>query len=685
MTLIEINDESYLVKSDLTVLEACKYVGISIPRFCYHETLSIAGNCRMCLVEINGVEKPVASCLTELTEGMSIYTDSAFVKKARENVVESLLLNHPLDCPICDQAGECDLQDQAKTFGSNYSKMFFNKRGVEDKDCGPLIKTIMTRCIHCTRCVRFGSEVAGLDFLGTLNRGTTTEIGSYIPKFFNSEISGNVIDLCPVGALTSKSYAYKARPWELRINESIDLTDSTCSNIYVNFKESEIFRILPKNNSNINENIISDKTRFSYDGNNLNRIKNLYWSLFEKNSTNLKKIAWKSFFSYMDIENKNLNSNFIVNDNIGHENLVLLKNLTNIFKSLKVNSLYDQNEKTNLYLYGLTDSIKTIDKSESVCFFLSVNPKVECPSINSRLKVKYVDTLLVFVGLNPYFSYNNPINFINLNLSESLKNFEGKYFYYSKLNIFAVNPLLLMGHSLLKRISSFNNFLPYLKFNLNSLSIIKVNEKSNLESLNYNNISQFNFKNKNLLSNLICLNLDDTYDLRKKFLHIDKKNFFWFNSHGSDFASSVKGIVPLLSEFEEERTILNLEQRPQKTSTIFNSFFDARRLKNILLSLFSKKESELIFLKDHSNFLTEMTNNLNLFDNRQNLYSKLCFNEKNYLNNSKFLYKYPIKSNLEDFYRSNTLTKNSKLMQQSSQFLRLNSNNFHFTSDITSN
>lgn len=685
MTLIEINDESYLVKSDLTVLEACKYVGISIPRFCYHETLSIAGNCRMCLVEINGVEKPVASCLTELTEGMSIYTDSAFVKKARENVVESLLLNHPLDCPICDQAGECDLQDQAKTFGSNYSKMFFNKRGVEDKDCGPLIKTIMTRCIHCTRCVRFGSEVAGLDFLGTLNRGTTTEIGSYIPKFFNSEISGNVIDLCPVGALTSKSYAYKARPWELRINESIDLTDSTCSNIYVNFKESEIFRILPKNNSNINENIISDKTRFSYDGNNLNRIKNLYWSLFEKNSTNLKKIDWKSFFSYMDIENKNLNSNFIVNDNIGHENLVLLKNLTNIFKSLKVNSLYDQNEKTNLYLYGLTDSIKTIDKSESVCFFLSVNPKVECPSINSRLKVKYVDTLLVFVGLNSYFSYNNPINFINLNLSESLKNFEGKYFYYSKLNIFAVNPLLLMGHSLLKRISSFNNFLTYLKFNLNSLSIIKVNEKSNLESLNYNNISQFNFKNKNLLSNLICLNLDDTYDLRKKFLHIDKKNFFWFNSHGSDFASSVKGIVPLLSEFEEERTILNLEQRPQKTSTIFNSFFDARRLKNILLSLFSKKESELIFLKDHSNFLTEMTNNLNLFDNRQNLYSKLCFNEKNYLNNSKFLYKYPIKSNLEDFYRSNTLTKNSKLMQQSSQFLRLNSNNFHFTSDITSN
>ena len=276
MISLKINDHNYVLKPEVSVLEACKYIGILIPRFCYHETLSIAGNCRMCLVELDGIEKPVASCLTEISEGMSIYTDSIFVKKARENVVETLLLNHPLDCPICDQAGECDLQDQAKTFGSDYSKFYKNKRSVEDKDCGPLIKTIMTRCIHCTRCVRFGSEVAGLDFLGTLNRGTSTEIGSYVSKFFNSEISGNVIDLCPVGALTSKPFGFKARPWELRVIETVDITDSTGSNIYVNFKESEIFRILPKSNENINEYIISDKTRFSYDSNNFNRILNLF-------------------------------------------------------------------------------------------------------------------------------------------------------------------------------------------------------------------------------------------------------------------------------------------------------------------------------------------------------------------------------------------------------------------------
>lgn len=212
MVNIEINNLRFFVKKEITVLEACKYIGITIPRFCYHETLSIAGNCRMCLVELENIEKPVASCLTEVSDNMSVYTDSPFVKKARENVIETLLLNHPLDCPICDQAGECDLQDQAKSFGSDYSRFFFNKRGVEDKSCGPLIKTIMTRCIHCTRCVRFGSEIGGVDFLGTLNRGTSTEIGGYVSKFFDSEISGNVIDLCPVGALTSKPFSFKARP-----------------------------------------------------------------------------------------------------------------------------------------------------------------------------------------------------------------------------------------------------------------------------------------------------------------------------------------------------------------------------------------------------------------------------------------------------------------------------------------
>jgi len=299
MIKIEINGLEFLVKSNLSVLEACKYVGITIPRFCYHETLSVAGNCRMCLVEIGNSPKPVASCALPILNNMKIFVDTPLVKKARENVLETLLLNHPLDCPICDQGGECDLQDQTKIFGSDYSRFFFNKRGVEDKYCGPLIKTIMTRCIHCTRCVRFGAEIAGVEYLGTLNRGSSTEISGYLSSFFNSEISGNVIDLCPVGALTSKPYAFKARPWELRTNESIDLTDSTGSNIYVNYKESEILRILPKVNSDINDSIISDKARFSYDAVKNQRL----LKLFTKKDTNSSKFEiqnWNFILSKLD-------------------------------------------------------------------------------------------------------------------------------------------------------------------------------------------------------------------------------------------------------------------------------------------------------------------------------------------------------------------------------------------------
>ena len=213
MLFININNKLFFVKKNISILEACKFVGITIPRFCYHETLSVSGNCRMCLVELEtNPNKPISSCTLPISDDIHILTDTPFVKKARENVLETLLLNHPLDCPICDQAGECDLQDQAKNYGIKTSRFFFNKRSVEDKFLGSLVKTIMTRCIHCTRCVRFSDEHLGVKLLGTLNRGHNTEIGTYISSIFNSNLSGNVIDLCPVGALTSKSYAFKARP-----------------------------------------------------------------------------------------------------------------------------------------------------------------------------------------------------------------------------------------------------------------------------------------------------------------------------------------------------------------------------------------------------------------------------------------------------------------------------------------
>lgn len=272
MTQIYINNIKFVIKSDISILEASSFLGFNISRFCYHESLSVVGNCRICLVEIEKSLRPVASCALPIIHDIRIHIDTPLVKKARESVIEALLINHPLDCPICDQAGECDLQDLTKVFGGVFSRNVSQKRTVEDKDSGSLVKTIMTRCIHCTRCVRFISEVAGTTSLGTFNRGTSTEIGGYIPLVFDSELSGNVIDLCPVGALTSKSYAFKSRPWGLNVHESIDLTDCLGSNTYVHRKELDIIRILPKKNSEINGNFISDKARFSYDSNKYNRL-----------------------------------------------------------------------------------------------------------------------------------------------------------------------------------------------------------------------------------------------------------------------------------------------------------------------------------------------------------------------------------------------------------------------------
>ena len=239
MIEISINNIKLKVNKNLTVLQACNIVKIEIPKFCFQENLQIAGNCRMCLVEIENSPKPVASCAMPITPNMKIFTNTPLVQKARESVLEFLLINHPLDCPICDQASECDLQDQTMLFGSDRSRFFFKKRGVEDKYCGPFIKTIMTRCIHCTRCVRFAKEICGIDDLGTTGRGNKTEINFYYPKIFNSEFSGNLVDLCPVGALTSKPYSFKARSWELKRREGIDILDSIVSNIQVNIRFSE--------------------------------------------------------------------------------------------------------------------------------------------------------------------------------------------------------------------------------------------------------------------------------------------------------------------------------------------------------------------------------------------------------------------------------------------------------------
>jgi NADH-quinone oxidoreductase subunit G len=671
MIILKVDNIEFFVKPKISILEACKHLGLMIPRFCYHETLSVAGNCRMCLVEVEGLEKPVASCVTEVDANMSVFLNSPFVKKARENVVETLLINHPLDCPICDQAGECDLQDQTKVFGGDYSRFFFNKRGVEDKNCGPLIKTIMTRCIHCTRCVRFSSEVAGVDFLGTFNRGTSTEIGNYVSQMFKSEISGNVIDLCPVGALTSKPYAFKARPWELKLNESIDLTDGLGSNIYVNFKESEIFRVVPKSVSTINNSFISDKARFSYDSLTHNRIENLFFK--DANKSKFLSINWVKFFKQINTYlSTKKNIQIIINNELDLVTMHFLKKLENKFLGrVKLNTVDSVSSQTNFLVTNSVDSVLDIDRSNGVCFLLSSNPKIESAILNTRLRLKYQNNLYNIYSLGQTFSYNIPSTFINLSLNNILKIFEGKNATLTKLLVKSQNPLIIIGEHFNNRFFGIDNFIQFIRSNISSAKIIKVRTICNSVSQNFLNIQNINTKVLDQNDVVFAINLDDTVSFRKS-LRTKNKAMVWLNSHGSDMALESDFILPTLTSFENEEIFLNLEERPQKTNRTFSTFFNAQSVKDIFKAIFNFNDKYIVEKNNYLKFLLEIIQTPQKFELKNKILTPKIFNKELIV-----VQTYPIKSRMEDFYLSNKFTKNSLVMSQCSQGIRKSTTNFY--------
>ena len=670
MISLVVDGQEIEVNSGASILDACKNVGTLVPRFCYHDLLSIAGNCRMCLVEVEGIEKPVASCLTEVADNMVVYTNSIFAKKARENVLEILLVNHPLDCPICDQAGECDLQDQTKMFGSNFSKFSYNKRGVEDKDCGPLIKTIMTRCIHCTRCVRYSSEIAGVDILGTFNRGSATEIGGYSTNFFDSEISGNVIDLCPVGALTSKPFAFKVRPWELRSVESIDITDSIGSNIYIQHKDWDIHRILPKNNENINGQIISDIGRFSYDASNINRLRHIYPFGVNKDTNS---ISWTKFFKQIDKLNIQENATLFVNEDIGLNNLSLLKKLSQMKKNINIQNLSLKREDINFYNWNLVDKINDINSCNSFGMVFFTNPRVECASLNAKLRMKVSSSLLSFATVSLYYNSNFSNKSIFLNTSKALNIFEGKESYLSKSLSYTQSPLVILGESIKKYGLSIFYTINYLKSIFNTLKVLKINISANSESLEMLNINYFiknKFKNS---KSALCVNLDNSLKVRKFFFNF-KKDIFWFNSHRPIINRKIRMRIPILSSYEEESIFLNLEQRPQKTGKVFNKYFDSRNVSKIFISMFSdlsnpKAKSFSSHITNSSSnvasyleYLIEISSNLWLFENLQKNYSLLILkSDFNIINYYQLL---PWKSYLSSDFFDNKNVNHSLILRE---------------------
>ncbi len=390
MPKLTIDGQEIEVEQGATVLQACEEAGAEIPRFCYHERLSIAGNCRMCLVEMERSPKPIASCAMPAGDGMVIHTNTPEVKKAREGVMEFLLINHPLDCPICDQGGECDLQDQSMAYGTGGSRYEENKRAVKEKHMGPLIKTEMTRCIHCTRCIRFATEVAGVEELGAIGRGEHMEITTYLEKSMTSELSGNVIDLCPVGALTSKPYAFTARSWELEKTESIDVQDALGSNIRVDARGPEVMRFLPRLNEDVNQEWISDKTRFAYDGLRKRRLDQPY----VRRDGKLQPASWNEAFAAIAEKASGLDGSrmaAIAGDLADAESMMALKDLMTALGSANTEcrqdgAALDASVRAS-YLFNST--IAGIDEADAL-LIVGSNPRLEAPVLNARIRQRWL-------------------------------------------------------------------------------------------------------------------------------------------------------------------------------------------------------------------------------------------------------------------------------------------------------
>jgi NADH-quinone oxidoreductase subunit G len=450
MPKLTINGKEIEAEAGMTVLQACESIGIEIPRFCYHERLSISGNCRMCLVEMERSPKPVASCAMPVADGMVVRTDSEVARKARRGVMEFLLINHPLDCPICDQGGECDLQDQAMAYGPDRGRFREAKRAVKQKDFGPLIATAMTRCIHCTRCVRFATEVAGVDDLGAFGRGEDTEIATYVGGAIESELSGNLIDLCPVGALTSRPYAFTARPWELKKTESIDALDALGSNIRVDTRGSEVMRILPRVNEDVNEEWISDKTRFACDGLKRQRLDRPY---VRRNGV-LEETSWEVALEAVAKRLHGLSGDrvaAIAGDLADCESMVALKDLMTALGSPHLDcrqdgAMLDARTRAG-YLFNTT--IAGIEEADAL-LLIGANPRWEAPVLNARIRKRFHRSGLPVgvIGPDVDLTYRTEILGAGPETLELLA--RGKHPFAATLKA-ATKPMLILGQGALAR------------------------------------------------------------------------------------------------------------------------------------------------------------------------------------------------------------------------------------------
>lgn len=595
-----VDGKQVLVPPGTTVLQACAEAGVEIPRFCYHERLSIAGNCRMCLVEIEKSPKPQASCAMPVMKGMRIKTDSPVVKKAREGVMEFMLSNHPLDCPICDQGGECDLQDQSMMFGSDRSRYtdihYSGKRAVEDKNLGPLVKTIMNRCIHCTRCVRFANEVAGVNELGVVGRGNDMQIGTYIEQLLASEMSGNVIDLCPVGALTSKPYAFTARPWELRRTNSIDVMDALGSNISVNTRAGEVLRVLPRLNESINEEWISDKTRFAYDGLKRQRLTN---PMIKDKNGQLKSCDWIKALSQVSQKLSQVSGDQVAAVAGGlcdAEALVSLKDLMNRIGSENVctEEAFPMNSSgsdlRSNYLFN--SSIEGIEEADHV-LLIGTNPRFEAPVLNARIRKSYIhnDLKIAVVGTKVDLTYDYEHLGDSPNVLQDILN--GKH-PYSKTLQSAKKPMIVLGSGALQRTDGFGIFNLASQISYQASVASNSGESWRVFNVLHRHASQaaaLELGYKAGVSSVIAAKPKVVYLMGAdegtiKRSDLPKDTFIIYQGHHGDYGAEMADVIlPGAAYTEKNGTYMNTEGRVQLTRLAVSPPVNARNDWQILRAI----------------------------------------------------------------------------------------------------
>jgi NADH dehydrogenase (ubiquinone) Fe-S protein 1 len=675
MIKVVVDGIEVFVERGSTVLQACEAVGVEVPRFCYHERLSIAGNCRMCLVEIFKTPKPVASCAMPTMEGMQIFTDTPLVKKAREAVLEFLLLNHPLDCPICDQGGECDLQDQAMAFGSDRSRFFETKRGVENKNCGPLIKTIMTRCIHCTRCVRFATEIAGVEDLGTTGRGRETEIGTYIEKTFKSELSGNVIDLCPVGALTSKPYAFLSRPWELRSTESIDVSDSIGSNIRIDSRGTEILRILPRFNEEINEEWLSDKARFSYDGLKLQRLNTPY----VKKGGRLEACGWEEALEAASSKLKSCDGTQITGVLGESSDSYTTLAARDFFTKLGSPNLIQQKGFSGLNSgvrsgYSLNTPIADIEKSD-VCLIVGVDTRYEASMLNVRLRKRFLEGNFTVATIGAPSDLTFETKHLGTSLSTLAQVAEGKHPFCAALAQ-AEKPMVVFGGGLLESADSelAVNFLTYLNKGVPGLST------DNWQGLNIlpsgaNQVGQMDLgvnTHSSIEPSVLFLFGADDYEVDTS----GNSFVIYLGHHGDVNASKADIILPGAAFTEKSAPYVNAEGRTQETRRVFLAPDLAREDWKIIRALSEIMGGTFQLPYDNVDTLKERLYQVAPSFMSNDEFVSCTFNAfDSKIDSPVSVSRDPLTKKVADFYKTDSISRASRVMTKCSSAYR-NSSNF---------